>query len=65
MDREITGEGTEQPALLDLRRDVLYSASTPLVPNSSDSIARQEAAPGSLILRDEAPRARPGSPKRP
>jgi hypothetical protein len=62
--REITGEGAEQPAPLDLCPDVLYSLSTPHVPESSESIASQRAAPESLILRDEAPPAKPGSPKR-
>ena len=62
--REITGEGAEQPAPLDLCPDVLYSLSTPRVSASSESVARQEAAPGSLILRDDAPQAKPGSPER-
>ena len=61
---EVTGEGTEQPAPLDLCPDVLYSLSTPHVPDSPESVARQEAAPGSLILRDEASQAKPGSPER-
>ena len=62
--REITGEGAEQPAPLDLCPDVLYNLSTPHIPAPPESVARQEAAPWSLILHDEAPQAKPGSPKR-
>ena len=62
--REVTDEGTEVPAPLDLCPDVLYNLSTPHVPDSSESIARQEVAPGSLIMHDEAPGTKPGSPKR-
>jgi len=62
--REITAGGAEPPAPLDLCPDVLYSLSTPHVPDCSECVARQEAAPGSLTLRYEAPQAKPGNPER-
>jgi Protein of unknown function (DUF2442) len=62
--REITGEGAAQPAPLDLCPDVLYSLSTPQAPDSAESTTRQEAAAESLILHDERPRPKLGTPKR-
>jgi hypothetical protein len=62
--REITGEGTDQPAPLDLCSDVLYGLSTTLAqdPAARDTDEkRTQAEPSSLVLKDEPPRAvRPG-----
>ena len=56
--REITGEGTDQPAPLDLCPDVLYGLSTPLAhgPAARDKDGkRTPAESSSLILKDEPP----------
>ena len=62
---EITGEGTDQPAPLDVCPDVLYGLSTLLsqvpgepVPNKQ----RTRPAPYSLVLKDEPPRDAPNAP---
>jgi hypothetical protein len=56
--RELTSDGVEQPAPLDLCPDVLYELSTPFAQNIVGPAA-QEAKPteaSDLILKDEPPR---------
>ena len=64
--REITGEGTDQPAPLDLCPDVLYGLSTtlaqdPAVRNTDEKHTRSE--PSNLVLKDEPPRKVRGGPR--
>jgi hypothetical protein len=62
--REITGEGTDQPAPLDLCPDMLYGLSTTLARDDAEGVTdekRTRSAPSSLVLKDEPPRNAPGS----
>jgi hypothetical protein len=66
--REVTGEGAEQPAPLDLCPDVLYGLSTPLAQIPGEGAMNQQLtppAPASLVLKDEprgdAPKAPSGT----
>ena len=57
--REITSEGPDQPAPLDLCPDVLYGLSTILAQDSAARSADKKltrAEPSSLVLKDEPPR---------
>lgn len=63
--REITGEGTYQPAPLDLCPDLLYGLSTPLPQVSGERVTseqRTEPGPCGLVLKDEPPRNAPETP---
>jgi hypothetical protein len=62
--REITGEGTDQLAPLDLCPDVLYGMSTTLAQDAAKGGTDGEctrAEPSSLVLKDEPPLKAPGS----
>jgi hypothetical protein len=61
--REITGDGTDQPAPLDLCPDVLYGMSTPLAQDPEQRLTAEECTrdePSSLVLKDEPPSGDPG-----
>jgi len=63
--REITGEGTDQPAPLDLCPDVLYALSTPLAGSPGEHKSdeqRTRPITSSLVLKDEPPRNAPSAP---
>jgi hypothetical protein len=56
--REITSDGVEQPAPLDLCPDFLYELGTPLAQGVVEPAAgdRKLTEPSGLILKDEPPR---------
>ena len=55
--REITPDGVEQPAPLDLCPDILYELSKPLAQEDVEAAAghRRLTEPSSLVLKDEPP----------
>ena len=61
--REITGDGTDQPAPLDLCPDVLYGLSTTLAldpANGGTDEGRTRSEASGLVMKDAPPRKAPG-----